>query len=96
MVTHSKLNYGKARNSLEVTEVQRRYFVAEMQRRRTNQQILKCKLDAHRFLLAFYAPCEPRDVNRYRMHRNVARQSLDEFQSPMLLHLGFGAIGSVH
>jgi len=56
VVNRSELDHGEARNSLEIAEVQRREFVAEMQRCRTNQQILKRKLDAHRFLLAFDAP----------------------------------------
>jgi hypothetical protein len=95
-VNRSELNHGKTGDSLEIAQVQRRDFVAEVQRRRTNQQILKCKLDAHRFLLALYAPCETRDFNRYRMNRDVARQPLDEFQPSLLLRLRFGAIGSMH
>ena len=96
MVNRSELDHGKTGNSLEIAEVQRRNFVAEMQSRRTNQQILKCKLDAYRFLLALYASCEPRDVNRHRMHWYVARKPLDEFQSTLLLRFGFAAISSMH
>jgi hypothetical protein len=49
----SDLDHGKTGNSLEIAEVQRRYFEAEMQRCRADQQILERKLDAHRRLLAF-------------------------------------------
>jgi hypothetical protein len=52
----SELDYGKTWDSLEIAEVQRHNFVVKMQGRRTNQQILKRKLDAHRLLLAFDAP----------------------------------------
>jgi len=50
------LDDGKTGDSLEIAEVQRRDLVAEMQRCRTNQQILKRELDAYRFLLALDAP----------------------------------------
>ena len=56
-VNRSELNHGQTGNSFEVAQVQRRYVVAEMQRCRANQQILKCKLDTHRLLLPFDAPC---------------------------------------
>ena len=40
VVNRSELDYGKARDQLEIPEVQRRDFVAEMQRCRADQQIL--------------------------------------------------------
>jgi hypothetical protein len=52
----SELDHGQTGDSLEIAEVQRRDFVAKMQRCRADQQILERKLDAHRFLLAFDAP----------------------------------------
>jgi hypothetical protein len=96
VVNRSELDYGKARNSLEIPEVQRRDFVAEMQRCRADQQILERKLDTNRFLLAFDTPDQPRNGECDRVHRYVARYPLDEFQSSLLLHLSFGAIGSMH
>ena len=92
----SELNHGKTRDSLEIAEVQRHDFVAEMQCRRADQQILERKLDTNRFLLAFDAPGQPRDVERHRMYRDVARKPLDELQPSLLLRLGLRAIGSMH
>ena len=56
-------------DSLEIAEIQRRDFVAKVQRCRAYQQVLKRKLNPHRFLLAFDAPHQPRDIKRHRMHR---------------------------
>jgi len=64
VVNRSELDHGKTGDSLEIAEVQRRDFVAEMQRCRADQQILERKLDAHRFLLAFDAPGYARARNR--------------------------------
>jgi hypothetical protein len=69
----SKSDYGKTRDSLKVSKVERRYFVAKMQSRRTNQQILERKLNARRFLLTPDSPGQPRDGERNRMHRHIAR-----------------------
>lgn len=55
-VGRSELDDGQAGDSLEIAEVQRRHFVAKMQRCRADQQILERKLDAYRFLLALDAP----------------------------------------
>jgi hypothetical protein len=55
-VNPSELDHGQAGDSFEIAEVQRRHFVAKMQRCRADQQILERKLDAHRFPLAFDAP----------------------------------------
>jgi hypothetical protein len=41
----SELDDGKTGDSREIAEVQRRHLAADMQRCRTNQQILKRKLD---------------------------------------------------
>ena len=46
-----------------------------MQGCRTNQQIFECKLDAFCFLLAFNAPCQPCNVQRHGMHRQIVRES---------------------
>jgi hypothetical protein len=73
VVNRSELDYGKARDSLEIAEVQRRDFVAEMQRCRADQQILERKLDTNRFLLAFDTPGQPRNGECDRVHRHVAR-----------------------
>ena len=73
VVNRSELDYGKARDSLEIPEVQRRDFVAEMQRRSTDQQILERKLDTNRFLLAFDTPGQPRNGECDRVHRQVHR-----------------------
>jgi len=54
-INRSELDHGQTGDSLEIAEVQRRDFIAEMQRCRADQQILERKLDAHRFLLAFDA-----------------------------------------
>jgi hypothetical protein len=56
VVNRSELDHGEAGDSLEIVEVQRRNFVAEMQRCRADQQIFERKLDTHRFLLAFDVP----------------------------------------
>lgn len=56
VVNRSELDHGEAGDSLEIAEIQRRNFVAEMQRCRADQQILERKLDTHRFLLAFDPP----------------------------------------
>ncbi len=56
LVNRSELDNGKTRDSLEIAEIQRRHFVAKMQRCRADQQIVERKLDANRFLLAFDAP----------------------------------------
>jgi hypothetical protein len=62
LVVHRlQLDYGKARDSLEIPDVQRRDFVAEMQRCRADQQILERKLDTNRFLLASDTPGQPRN-----------------------------------
>jgi hypothetical protein len=66
VVDRSELDYGKARDSLEIPEVQRRDFVAEMQRCRADQQILERQLDTNRFLLAFDTPGQPRNGERDR------------------------------
>lgn len=60
-VNRSELYHGQAGDSFEIAEVQCRHFVAKMQRCRANQQVLKRKLDAHRFLLALDAPGQPRN-----------------------------------
>ena len=73
VVKRSELDYGKARDSLEIPEVRRRDFVAEMQRCRADQQILERKLDANRFLLALDTPDQPRNGGCDRVHRRVAR-----------------------
>jgi hypothetical protein len=67
----------------------------EMQRGSADEQVFEGKLDSFRFLLAFDAPGEPRGFERHRIDRHIARQPLDELQSPLLLLLRFGAIGSV-
>jgi len=64
-VNRSGLDHREAGNSLEIPEVQRRDFVAEMQGCRANQQVLERKLDAYRFLLALDVPREPRDDRRW-------------------------------
>ena len=55
-VNRSELDHGQAGDSFEIAGVQRRHFVAKMQRCRADQLILERKLDAHRFLLAFDSP----------------------------------------
>ena len=57
----SGLDHGKAGDFLEIAEVQRREFVAEMQRCRADQQVLERELDAHCFLLALDAPVSRAD-----------------------------------
>jgi hypothetical protein len=44
----------------------------------------------------FDAPGQPRDVERHRMYRDVARKPLDELQPSLLLRPCFRAIGSMH
>jgi hypothetical protein len=58
-VNRLELDHGQTGDSLENPEVQRRHFVAEMQRCRADQQVLERKLDAHRFLLTFDASGQP-------------------------------------
>jgi hypothetical protein len=43
--TRSELDHGKTGDSLEIAEVKRRHFVAEMQRCRADEQIFERKLD---------------------------------------------------
>jgi hypothetical protein len=41
-------------------------------------------------------PASRANGERHRMHRHIARQSLDELQSSLLLRLDFRAIGTMH
>jgi hypothetical protein len=93
-IHRSKLNNGETGDFLEIANVQRRKVKSEMQRNSADQQVLNCELDPHRFLLTFDAPGSARDVERYRMHWHITRQSLDKFQPSLLLGLGLGATGS--
>lgn len=66
----------KIRNSLEVTEVQRRNRVVEMARGSADEQIAKRELDSLRFLLPFDAAGESGDVKGRRIH-GLPRTSTD-------------------
>ena len=61
VVNRSALDHGQTGESLEIAKVQRRHFVAEMQRCRADQQVLERELDAHCFLLALDAPVSRAD-----------------------------------
>ena len=95
MFNFSELDDGKAGDSLEIAKVQRGNFKAKMQRSSTNQQILKRKLNAQRLLLAFDASRQASNIERYRVHRDVTRQPLDEFQPALLLSFSLCPIGSM-
>lgn len=92
----SDLHDGKARYTLEVTEIQRGHVVAQMHRRCADEQIFEGKPYSFRSLLAFNASGESRDFKRHRMHRDISRQPVDELQPAVLLLLAFGAISSVN
>jgi len=70
--------------------------IAEVQRGRTDDQILESELNALGLLLAFDASHQPRDVEGHRMYGHIPAQPLNELQPAILLRLYFRAVSSVH
>ena len=80
-----ELHDGEARNALEVTGVQCHDCIAKMQRGHADGQILECDLEPLGLLLAFDAPHQSCDVERYRMYGHILAQPLNELQPPLLV-----------
>jgi hypothetical protein len=58
--------------------------IGQIQRCRTNQQIIKRKLDSLLFLLSFDSAGQSCDFQRHGMYWDVAHKPFDELQTPLL------------
>src|SRR5215510_8164324 len=85
----------ETRDPPEVAGVSRRNTIIKVQRGRADQQIIERELDPFRSLLAFDTACQSRDLERDWMNGQVADESFDELQPPLLPGGVFGAVRTV-
>src|SRR5437773_2257469 len=89
------LCYRKAGDSLEVANVQCCDSIAEMQRRRANQQVLEGDAYTACRLFSLDASCKLRDLHGHGVHHHVAAEFFGKGSPPLAVRIALGPVDAV-
>ena len=85
----------EARDSLEVTDVERGHGVAEKQRRRPDQQVGEGDADSLSRLLPLNPSSQLGDFERHRLNRDRLPEFLDEGLPPLSIRFRLGTVDAM-